>query len=35
MHEGPLAAAGGASINSSAPNAGADLQAPQRGDNVV
>lgn len=38
MHEGPLAAAGGATINSSAPNASLDnLQAPQaqRGDNVV
>jgi hypothetical protein len=36
MHEGPLAAAGGATINSSAPNAAMDnLQAPQRGDNVV
>lgn len=40
MHEGPLAAAGGATINSSAPNAALDsLQAPgaaaQRGDNVV
>lgn len=39
MQEGPLAAAGGATINSSAPNAALDsLQAPQgvqRGDNVV
>lgn len=38
MHEGPLAAAGGATINSSAPNAALDnLQAPQaqRGDSVV
>lgn len=38
MHEGPLAAAGGATINSSAPNASLNnLQAPQaqRGDNVV